>query len=224
VKRDPGERGGDTVIVRLPQKWFWLIPLGADKVSVGCVIDKDEYPQHGRPPADVFGALVQSCAVMRDRMAGAELLRPLEATADFSYRNRQLAGGRVIRVGDAAGFMDPIFSAGVFLAMYTGRMAALIADAALSRGDAGERAMEGYERRVRRSLRTYWRMVEAFYTQSFMELFFSPTERFRLTSAVNAILAGELDGGWRLAWRLQLFFLLARLQRRCALVPRVELG
>lgn len=224
VDCDPGERGGDTVIVRLPQKWFWLIPLAPDKVSVGCVIDKDEFARDGRPAAEVFDSLVQSSPVVQRRLARAEALRPLEVTTDFSYRNRQLASGRVIRVGDAAGFMDPIFSAGVYLAMLTGRMAAAITGDALRRGDDGAAAMAGYERRVRRSLGTYWRMVEAFYTQSFMELFFSPTERFRLTSAVNAVLAGELEGGWRLAWRLQLFFLLVRLQGRFTLVPRVELG
>jgi FADH2-dependent halogenase len=224
VERDGGERGGDTVIVRLPQKWFWLIPLAEDKVSVGCVIDKDEFARDGRPAAEVFESLVQASATMRKRLAQAEPLRPLEVTTDFSYRNRRLAAGRVIRVGDAAGFMDPIFSAGVYLAMFTGRLAAGMTDEALRRGDDGERALASYEQRVRRSMETYWRMVEAFYTQSFMELFFSPTERFRLASAVNAILAGELDGGWRLAWRLRVFFWLVRLQSRFSLVPRAELG
>jgi len=224
VERDDGERGGDTVIVRLPQKWFWLIPLAPDKVSVGCVIDKDEFARDGRPAAEVFKSLVEASAVMKKRLAKAEASRPMEVTTDFSYRNRQLAAGRVIRVGDAAGFMDPIFSAGVYLAMFTGRMAAGIASDALRRGDDGGPALARYERRVRRSLQTYWRMVEAFYTQPFMELFFSPSERFRLSSAVNAILAGELDGGWRLAWRLRVFFLLVKLQGRFSLVPRAELG
>jgi FADH2-dependent halogenase len=224
VERDAGERGGDTVIVRLPHKWFWLIPLSPDKVSVGCVIDKDEFARDGRPAAEVFESLVQASAVMQKRLARAEALRPLEVTTDFSYSNRQLAAGRVIRVGDAAGFMDPIFSAGVYLAMFTGREAARVIGDALDHGDDGGAAMARYERRVRRSLQTYWRMVEAFYTQPFMELFFSPTERFRLTSAVNAILAGELEGGWRLTWRLRVFFLLVKLQGRFSLVPRAELG
>ncbi len=224
VGRCEGERGGDTVIVRLPNKWFWLIPIGPDKVSVGAVIDKDEFARDGRSAAEIFQALVGSSEVMRQRMTGAELMRPLEVTTDFSYRNRQLASSRLIRVGDAAGFMDPIFSAGVFLAMMTSRMAAGIADKALERGDDGGADLERYERRVRNSMELYWRMVEAFYTQPFMELFFSPTERLSLQSAVNAVLAGELEAGWKLVWRLKLFFFLVKLQGRFPLVPRVALG
>ena len=45
VKVDEGERGGDTVIVRLENKWFWLIPLSKEKVSVGCVMDQEEFAQ-----------------------------------------------------------------------------------------------------------------------------------------------------------------------------------
>ena len=157
---------------------------------------------------------------MRDRMGKATAVSPIQTTSDFSYRNRRLVGPRLLRVGDAAGFMDPIFSAGVYLAMTSGQRAAGAVIESLDRGDDGAARLARYERQLLRAMKTYWRMVEHFYTTPFMELFFSPRERFQLASAVNAILAGELNGGWRLSWRMQLFFLLIRIQRRWPLVPR----
>src|SRR5689334_2791258 len=110
VMLDPGEKGGDTIIVRLENKWFWLIPLSAEKVSVGCVIDKDEFTSSPGTPEQIFTRIWQSSSVLRERMKNARLLCPMQTTSDFSYRNRRLVGHRLLRVGDAAGFMDPIFS------------------------------------------------------------------------------------------------------------------
>ena len=112
VKLDDDESGGDTVIVRLVDKWFWLIPLSREKVSVGCVMDQTEFSQLKLPPAQVFDQLWKSSSLMRERMREARLLNAIQSTGDFSYRNRRFVGKRLLRVGDAAGFMDPIFSAG----------------------------------------------------------------------------------------------------------------
>jgi hypothetical protein len=68
----------------------------------------------------------------------------------------------------------------------------------------------------------YWDMVEAFYTTPFVELFMQPRNKFNLPDAIVAVLAGELEGGWRMAWRRQLFFLLIRIQAFWPLVPRVS--
>jgi flavin-dependent dehydrogenase len=220
VRVAEGSAGGDTVIVRLGNKWFWLIPLSSEKVSVGCVLDHEELVRAQVAPAVLFERIWGSSAAMRDRMGKAEAVSPIQTTSDFSYRNRRLVGPRVLRVGDAAGFMDPIFSAGVYLAMTSGQSAAGAVIESLDRGDDGAVRLARYERQLLRAMKTYWRMVEHFYTTPFMELFFSPRERFQLASAVNAILAGELNGGWRLNWRMRLFFLLIRIQRRWPLVPR----
>jgi flavin-dependent dehydrogenase len=220
VQVSEGAAGGDTVIVRLGNKWFWLIPISNEKVSVGCVMDQEELAGAGLSPAALFERTWRSSAAMCERMHGAQAVSPIQTTSDFSYRNRRLVGPRLLRVGDAAGFMDPIFSAGVYLAMTSGQQAARAVMEVLDQGGDGRARFERYERHLTRAMKTYWRMVEHFYTTPFMELFFSPRERLQLASAVNAILAGELNGGWRLHWRMQLFFLLIRVQRRWPLVPR----
>jgi FADH2-dependent halogenase len=68
----------------------------------------------------------------------------------------------------------------------------------------------------------YWRVVENYYTTPFMELFLQPRDHHDLPSAVNAVLAGELEGGWKLRWRLKYFWLLVKLQKRWPLVPRIS--
>jgi FADH2-dependent halogenase len=106
--------------------------------------------------------------------------------------------------------------------MYSGKLAAeavLRANGSLA---ARRRDFARYERRVRAGMDFYQEMVEHFYTTPFMEVFLEPRNKWNLAAAVNAVLAGELAGGWRLRWRLRVFFLIVRLQRRFPLVPRIQ--
>ena len=222
VVLDAGEKGGDTIIVRLQNKWFWLIPLSTDKVSVGCVMDQEEFARAKATPEEVFSRLWQSSPALCARMRDARQVSEFHTTSDFSYHNRRLVGPRLMRVGDAAGFMDPIFSAGVYLACYSGQLAAELITDALAAGDDGARRLKRYEKQVNRAMRYYWEMVEGFYTQPFVEIFLEPRHKFDLPSAVTAILAGELKGGWALWWRRKIFFWLVKMQRRWPLVPRIE--
>lgn len=221
VQIDEGESGGDTVIVRLENKWFWLIPLSAEKVSVGCVLDAEEFARARQSPEEIFDGLVDSCTVMRERMAGARLLGEIHTTSDFSYRNKRFVDRRLIRVGDAAGFMDPIFSAGVYLAMSSGKLAAEAVSQSIAAGDDGLPRFRTYEKRVRTAMEFYWKMVEGYYTTPFMELFMEPRDKFNMPAAITALLAGEIEGGWKIRWRLWLFFWLVRVQARFPLVPRL---
>ena len=222
VLLDKGTAAGDTVIVRQENRWFWIIPISDKKTSVGCVLDKDEFTAAKQSPTEMFASCWQSSAAMRQRMNSARLVNTIQSTSDFSYYNRRLVGPRLLRVGDAAGFMDPIFSAGVYLAMYSGKLAGKLVLDSLARGNDGARLLKVYEKRVFRAMQFYWEMVEAFYTTPFMELFLQPRAKFNLPDAIVAILAGELDGGWGMDWRRRLFFWLIKLQGRWPLVPRLS--
>jgi FADH2-dependent halogenase len=161
---------------------------------------------------------------MRERMRDAALLGPMHTTSDFSYKNRTFIGQRLVRVGDAAGFMDPIFSAGVYLACYSSKLATSLINDALERGSDGKREMMRYERRVYGAMQRYWKMVYGFYTTPFMELFMSPRDKFNLPSAITALLAGELEGGWKMFWRMKVFFWFIKIHSRWPLVPRLSLA
>jgi len=223
VRRDEGPEGGDTIIVRLENKWFWIIPVSSEKTSVGCVMDQTEFAERKEPAQQVFDSIWRSSPVLQDRMESAELVGNMQVTSDFSYQNKRYVGKRLLRVGDAAGFMDPIFSAGVFLAMYSGRFAANTLNELLANGDRRRGArLQRYEERMRNSMRFYWEMVHNFYTTPFLEVFFEPRERFKLASAINAALAGELEGGFTLKWRMRLFFYIVRAQKRWGFLPRIN--
>jgi flavin-dependent dehydrogenase len=235
VRLDAGEKSGDTVIVRLENKWFWIIPLSAEKTSIGCVMDQDEFQREVRSSklearnsdfevraSDLFTRIWQASPPLRERMQGARLLGAMHVTSDFSYRNRTYVGKRLLRVGDAAGFMDPIFSAGVYLACYSAKMAAQVIDDALRQGTDGAAGLRRYDAKIYRAMRTYWDMVEGFYTTQFMEVFMSPRHKVSLPAAVTAVLAGELEGGWKIRWRMRLFFWIIKLQRRFPLLPRIS--
>ena len=222
VRLDEGEARNDTIIVRLEDKWFWIIPLAQGKVSVGCVMDQAEFAAMKKSPEQIFNTLVRSSAVMRGRMQDARLLNTIQTTSDFSYRNKSFVDRRLIRVGDAAGFMDPIFSAGVYLAMYSGKLAAAAVSESLAAGQDGARRFARYERRVYRAMQLYWEMVEGFYTTPFMEVFLEPRDRFNLPSAVTALLAGELDGGWKIHWRMRFFFWVVKVHSLWPILPRIR--
>jgi FADH2-dependent halogenase len=221
VALDSGEKAGDTVIVRLENKWFWLIPLSSQKVSVGVVMDKEEFAGNPETPETVFTRLWRSSPPLRQRMESAALLGQMHVTSDFSYHNSRLVGSRLLRVGDAAGFMDPIFSAGVYLAMHSGKLAAGVVTQAISAGHDGAALLRRYERKVARAMELYWELVEGFYTTPFLEVFIEPRDRFGLASALTAVLAGELDASWALRWRVRVFHWLVKLQGRRPFLPRI---
>jgi flavin-dependent dehydrogenase len=222
VRLDQGKTAGDTVIARMENKWFWIIPVSSEKTSVGLVMDQSEFARSKEEPQKIFERIWQSSPVMRERMENSELVAPMQVTSDFSYYNKRYVGKRLFRVGDAAGFMDPIFSAGVYLAMYSGRLAAHAIIELLPKGKTSSWRLRRYEHDVRDSMKFYWEMVHQFYTTPFLEILFHPREKFMLASAVNAALAGELEGGFGLRWRMRLFFWFVRAQKYLHFAPRID--
>lgn len=222
VKLDDGEKAGDTIIIRLANKWFWIIPLSHAKVSVGVVMDKEEFVVSKKTPEQIFTDVWQSSSALRERLQNAKLVGTIQVTSDFSYRNKRLVEPRLLRVGDAAGFMDPIFSSGVFLAMHSGKLAAETIIKAWAEPTQEEPLFKEYERCVYRGMDFYWEMVEGYYTKPFMDIFMNPREKWNLPSAVVAVLAGEVNGGWKISWRMRLFFFLVKLQKKFPLVPRLS--
>ena len=151
-------------------------------------------------------------------------MTPVHATGDFSYRCRRLSGERWLLAGDAAGFIDPVWSSGVYLAILSGEKAADALDRVLRRPELKAREFGRYERRVHRVMDLYLKFVTAWYTPAFAEVFFHPQEFLRLVPAVNSILAGDDRELFEVRWRLWLFDRLVWLQHKFGLIaPRLTL-
>ena len=218
-----GDEKGDILIVRRHHSWFWLIPLDDTKTSVGLVMDKADYQSLGKKPDEVFEDAVRNTPAVQMRFDKAEPLGTPQVAVDFSYRNKSLVSPRVVRVGDAAGFIDPVFSSGVMLAMTSGRDGAKVVHEALAQQSAMTPAMKTYEAQSWKNVSLYWRFIEKFYELHFAQLFFQPVNKHRILCAINSVLAGRTHLTFSIRWRLNLFFLLARLNRYVPVVKRIPI-
>jgi len=82
--------------------------------------------------------------------------------------------------------------------------------------------LQQYEKRLGQAMDFYLKMVEGFYTVPFMEVLLHPHPRWGLAAAVNAMLAGDVEAGWPIRWRLSIFLLLVRLQRHIPIAPKLQ--
>jgi flavin-dependent dehydrogenase len=226
VERLPGREAGHPAIIMCDEGWFWLIALDDRRASVGFVADPALARRVGVPANRLLAWAVARCPVVRDRLADATAVDPAGGTndvlADFSYTCRPYAGAGYFLIGDAAAFLDPIFSTGVTLAMLTGVEAARHT-IALVRGDAQPAdARRQYIRYVEGGSRPLWRLVRRYYQHSFRELFLNGRGPLRLHAAVISALAGQVFPRpcWALRWRLRAFEFCVRLNKFIPLVPR----
>lgn len=223
VQMTEGEEKGDILIVRRENSWFWMIPLADDKVSVGLVLDVSDFKALQQEPQAVFDDAVLNTKAVHDRMINARPITQGHVLSDFSYTNRKLVSDRVVRVGDAAGFIDPIFSSGVMLAMHSGQRGAQVVHAALRAGKAMTFAMRRYEWSTRKHVSRFWQFIEKFYTKHFAQLFFQPSNKFRMVCAINCVLAGRPEMTFATWWRLRFFFALVWMQKRFSLAKPIEI-
>ena len=221
VKMPCCEETGDIILVLRERAWFWMIPLSADRVSVGLVLDLKEFNECGKKPDALFDGIVRGTPELWERMSESRPETKVHVITDYSFRMQRMVSPRLIRIGDAAGFMDPVFSSGVMLAMQTARDGARCAIEALEKNQALTASMERYERDTRRTMGRFWDFIERYYTRHFVDLFLQPSAFLQLPSGINALLAGRPDLPWSVRWRLKVFFFLVWLQKRVPVVPRI---
>jgi flavin-dependent dehydrogenase len=124
--RDTGRDEGATMVLQTADRsgWFWYIPLHDDTVSVGVVAPFDYLFKGRNGHEQTYREEVERCPAVRDRVAGARQATGYFATRDYSYRSTRVAGDGWVLVGDAFGFLDPLYSSGVLLALKSGELAA----------------------------------------------------------------------------------------------------
>jgi flavin-dependent dehydrogenase len=222
VPRASGPEGGDTVIVRLPVGWFWIIPLDASRTSVGLVTTLAAMKKTGATAETYFNQVVAETPRLRELMAGSKPLIEYHVTADYSYYRRELAAGRLVLTGDAGGFLDPIFSSGVYLALYSAKTAAaMIVPAHRQNRSLTTTECRDYTRRLKRHASVFHRLIEAFYNDNSFSVFMCAKPPWGLAPTITSIVAGYADLTWPMRLRFQLFMLVCRLQGRLPLVEPV---
>lgn len=206
VPRRGGEAAGNISIYWFEHGWIWMIPLADGVMSVGAVCDPGYLRRRGR---DVEGFFFDTLALnphAAERMKSAELVSAITATGNYSYFSRRMMGEKWLLVGDAGMFVDPVFSSGVFFAMYSARLGADVVRAELAgEARAAARARKTYRRKVRRGVRELCWFIYRFPAPAMRHLFLNPSNIFGLRQSVISVLAGDLHDNPRVRRRLRLF-------------------
>lgn len=163
--RDTGRDEGATIVIQTPNKkgWWWYIPQHDNTVSVGVVAPFD-YLFRGRGGhEEVYNEELEICPAVKERVALGRRVSGYFATKDFSYRSRQLAGDGWVLIGDAFGFLDPLYSSGVLLALKSGELAADAIAEGLAKGDVSAAQLGGWGPLFNRGVDRMRRLVCEYY-------------------------------------------------------------
>ncbi len=136
--RDVGQDEGATMVLQTKGKkgWFWYIPLHNNIVSVGIVRGFDELFNKDRGThEEIYEQELDNCPAAKERVSMGRRATGFFATKDYSYRSSQVAGDGWVLIGDAYGFLDPLYSSGVLLALKSGQLAADAVAEGLKSGD-----------------------------------------------------------------------------------------
>lgn len=205
--RDVGDREGDIQIVLFggdadgqpdapPGGWFWFIPFKDKRTSVGAVVRGEWMRAHkGESIETLYGRAIAESPVATRFLANAKQLWPARATADFSFRVRDMSGDGWLAVGDSGGFIDPLFSTGAHVAMHGGLHAADAIDAALAAGDVSRDRFLGWEKYVRQGAELFLTLVENFYRGMLPPLLFADKPHPYLRRVITSMLAGDVFDG-----------------------------
>jgi flavin-dependent dehydrogenase len=191
--RDTGRDEGATMVLQTDNRdgWFWYIPQHDDTVSVGVVAPFDYlFKGRGADHEKTYQEEVERCPAVKQRIAGATRATGYFVTRDYSYRSTRVAGDGWVLVGDAFGFLDPLYSSGVLLALKSGELAAdAIADG-LEAGDTGEAQLgrwgNGFNEGVDRMRRLVCEYYDGFSFGGFVR------EYPHLRNTITDLLIGDL--------------------------------
>lgn len=173
-----------------PNTWVWQIPIDEDITSIGVVTQKANFPRGRTDHATFFRDQLGTRSVLSDALAGAEQIRPLETEGDYSYAMTRIVSDRVVLIGDAARFVDPIFSTGVSIALNSARFASRDIIAAVESGDFSQSAFSTYETTIRRGTKNWYDFISAYYRLNVLFTAFVNDPRHRL--AVLKLLQGDV--------------------------------
>lgn len=222
--RDEGIDEGATLILHTKEKdsWFWSIPLPYNRTSIGVVGELDYLLQNRRDAngrldtQQIFTEELAKCTPLQQRLEGAKQLFPIQTTKDFSYRASRIAGNHWVLVGDAFGFLDPVYSTGLFLALKSGEMAADAILEAFETDDFSEAQLGSFGPTFVDGMEAFRKLVYAFYTKEFsFARFLSQYPEHQ--GGIVDILSGDV-------FRKDVTHIFPAMAEMCPLPPEVPLG
>lgn len=170
--------------------WVWQIPITDAITSVGVVTQKRRFATASTGWEHFFWDLVSTRPDLAEALKKSTRVRPFKAEGDYSYAMRQVCGDRFVMVGDAARFVDPIFSSGVSVALNSSRIACRDIIMAHKSGDFSQRSFSRYESALRRGVRNWYEFISIYYRLNILFTAFVQDPRYRLD--VLKLLQGDV--------------------------------
>jgi halogenation protein CepH len=200
-KRLPEPYSGNILSVAFDSGWFWYIPLSATLTSVGAVVRREMAAKIQGDPEKALSALIDECPMISDYLSSATRVTEgrygkLRVRKDYSYRNTKFWRPGMILIGDAACFVDPVFSSGVHLATYSALLAARSINSILAGTVEEKPALEEFEARYRREYGVFYEFLTAFYEMNRNEnSYFWQAKKVTNNSQTELQSFAELVGG-----------------------------
>jgi 1H-pyrrole-2-carbonyl-[peptidyl-carrier protein] chlorinase len=170
--------------------WVWQIPIDEWRTSIGVVAEQSVFKQAKLDYERWFEKLCGSAPDITRAMRHAKRYNDFKVEADYSYRMERLCGDGFVLIGDAARFVDPIFSSGVSVALYSAKLAAERIVAGLREGDVSRRTFEPYEAVIRRGTDIWYEFIKLYYKVVPLFTYFIQHPRYR--QGVFQLLQGEV--------------------------------
>ncbi|MCA9244296.1 MAG: FAD-dependent oxidoreductase [Phycisphaerales bacterium] len=170
AQRDEGRNAGATLIISTPNRdgWFWSIPLPNDITSIGVVGPPSRlFTGRGGDLQKVLDEEIARTPGVARRLANAEQVDKVYACRDYSFRSKRIAGDGWALIGDAFGFLDPVYSSGVMLALKSGELAADMIHEAIDAGDTSAERLGRFGPPVAHAMQLLRKLVYAFYDPDF---------------------------------------------------------
>jgi flavin-dependent dehydrogenase len=205
IPRQDGKRGGNIRIHLTDPGWMWQIPLRDDVTSIGFVAPGEYLRARTGSIEELFSQHCSRHPHIGRMIADAERDGPLRATGNFSYRATEAGGERHIKVGDAYGFIDPVFSTGVHLALTSAREAARVIVNAQRKPARRKALIDRYDRAIRKRMSFVSWFIYHINDPTFRHLMLNPQNILGIEQAVVSLLAGDFRWDPRLRWRIALF-------------------
>jgi FADH2 O2-dependent halogenase len=189
------EKSDYIVIHFLPIKdtWVWQIPISDTVTSIGVVTQKKRFAAAAANRDEFFWDNVSSRPDLLEALMRSEQIRPLKAEGDYSYAMKQICGDRFVMIGDAARFVDPIFSSGVSVALNSARIASKDIIAAYGAGDYAHARFRNYEDKLRRAGLHWYEFISIYYRLNILFTAFVQDPRYRVD--VLKMLQGDFYDG-----------------------------
>jgi FADH2 O2-dependent halogenase len=170
--------------------WVWQIPITEEVTSVGVVVEREVFRQSRMDVEGYFQTHVNMSPDLASAMRAARRINEFKSEGDYSYTMDKFVGDGYLLVGDAARFVDPIFSSGVSVAAYSAKFAAEQIQHALQIGDFSEATFKPYEEKLRRGVDVWYEFIRLYYKLLPLFTYFIQNKQHRLE--VLRLLQGEV--------------------------------